>query len=164
MTIVLLVLLFQERVSIEADDLIRHTPAAEKVADSLGDQEHDLGGRSGQWRMPCALRTPYHRRKNIGQSAGQLKHDDYDGHGDPRDAAASESRHQPMAAQQENRSVAHPSVAAAPKKAYVPGVIHGASGAQTENQGDVGFALQCPSVPPQRDQASHRPTRGSPWQ
>lgn len=62
--------------------------------------------------------TTHHRWKDIRQSAGQLEHDHNNGNGDPGDSAVISGAN----------AKTHPSAAAAPRKAYVPGVIHGASG------------------------------------
>jgi hypothetical protein len=42
----------------------------------------------------------------------------------------------------------HPRAAAAPRKAYVPGVMHGASGAQLANQAASGYVLEIISRQP----------------
>jgi hypothetical protein len=66
----------------------------------------------------------YHGGQNIRQSTRKLKHDDYNGHGYSHDSTGVVSALvNPMI-----KCTTDLRAAAAPKKAYVPGVIQGTSG------------------------------------
>jgi len=81
-----LILLLEERISVELDHLIGDPTFAEGLADSFGDEDDDLeewSRVSSSSRGTREKTSTHHRRKNVSESSSELEHDDYDRHCHP---------------------------------------------------------------------------------
>ncbi len=82
-----MIVLLEERETIEADHLLRNTGRPEEVAYGFRDEQNDLWEKVNPNAKDSKTNKAYHRRQDICQGTSQLEHDDNDSHSEPHHSA-----------------------------------------------------------------------------